>query len=138
MGGFRRDRNKRDRRDFDKRDFRRDKPFDNSRRRDRDFNRRRPEMHTVICDKCGEECQVPFKPSSDKPIYCEACFRSKDRNSSRRISPGGNILPRNSSSSLNPGELKDINRKLDKIIEMLEQFEVVEEGSSEQDAEENE
>jgi CxxC-x17-CxxC domain-containing protein len=123
MGEFRRERN---REDFPKREFRRDKPFDSSRRGDRDFNRKRLEMHTVICDKCGEECQVPFKPSSDKPVYCSACFRSQEGgSSSRRISPRGNIPPSNSN------ELKEINGKLDKIIEMLEQFEVVENESSE-------
>jgi len=32
------------------------------------------EMFTVTCAKCGKEAQVPFKPTSDKPVYCNECF----------------------------------------------------------------
>ncbi len=32
------------------------------------------EMHTAICDKCGKECQVPFRPNGKKPVYCNDCF----------------------------------------------------------------
>ena len=28
----------------------------------------RPQMHDAICDECGKECKVPFRPSGDKPI----------------------------------------------------------------------
>jgi len=37
----------------------------------------RPQMHQAVCDECGRNCEVPFKPSGDKPIYCERCFQSK-------------------------------------------------------------
>ena len=26
---------------------------------------------------CGREAQVPFRPTSGKPVYCSDCFRSK-------------------------------------------------------------
>ncbi|HEU5226629.1 MAG TPA: zinc-ribbon domain containing protein [Ktedonobacteraceae bacterium] len=32
------------------------------------------EMHTVICDECGTETQVPFVPKDDRPVYCSPCF----------------------------------------------------------------
>lgn len=35
------------------------------------------EMHTVTCAECGRETQVPFKPSGDRPVYCQDCFASK-------------------------------------------------------------
>lgn len=35
------------------------------------------EMHTVTCAECGRETQVPFKPSGDRPVYCQDCFQSK-------------------------------------------------------------
>ena len=31
-------------------------------------------MHRATCDECGQDCEVPFKPSGDKPIYCSNCF----------------------------------------------------------------
>ena len=32
------------------------------------------EMHTATCGDCGNECQVPFKPKEDRPVYCRECF----------------------------------------------------------------
>ncbi len=49
----------------------------------RDFSGRgsdRFEMHKAICGKCGSQCEVPFKPRGDKPVYCNTCFAS-NRNS---------------------------------------------------------
>ena len=31
-------------------------------------------MHTIICAQCGKEAEVPFEPSSDRPVYCSECF----------------------------------------------------------------
>ena len=36
---------------------------------------RRGESTTVTCADCGTECQVPFVPRTDKPVYCNDCFR---------------------------------------------------------------
>lgn len=33
------------------------------------------EMHTAVCADCGQECQVPFAPRGDKPVYCNACYQ---------------------------------------------------------------
>jgi CxxC-x17-CxxC domain-containing protein len=74
-------------------------------------------MHTVVCDKCGQECQVPFRPTAGKPVYCDACFRNKDD-----FEPRGRQPPSSGSS-----DMKEINKKLDKIISILEKFEVVDE-----------
>ncbi len=38
-------------------------------------NRPPREMHKATCADCGNECEVPFKPSKDKPVYCRDCFR---------------------------------------------------------------
>ena len=32
------------------------------------------EMHKAICSECGNECEVPFKPTEGKPVYCKECF----------------------------------------------------------------
>ena len=47
------------------------------------FGDRRPrEMHKATCGDCGNECEVPFKPSGEKPVYCNDCFSNHrlDRN----------------------------------------------------------
>ncbi len=32
------------------------------------------EMFTATCSNCGKEAQVPFRPTSGKPVYCSDCF----------------------------------------------------------------
>ena len=34
------------------------------------------EMFTATCSNCGRDAQVPFRPTSGKPVYCSDCFRS--------------------------------------------------------------
>ena len=45
----------------------------------RDFGGPR-EMHKAVCSECKKECEVPFKPTEGKPVYCRECFakRRKD------------------------------------------------------------
>lgn len=35
------------------------------------------QKHKAICAECGQECEVPFKPSGDRPVYCRECYRNK-------------------------------------------------------------
>jgi len=30
--------------------------------------------YTVVCADCGKECEVPFKPDKNRPVYCQACW----------------------------------------------------------------
>jgi CxxC-x17-CxxC domain-containing protein len=82
--------------------------FEGNPRRDsgRGFNRNKPDFQKtkVICSSCGEECEVPFRPSSNKPVYCDACFSRKDKGGSGRNSGK---------------DLDIINEKLDRIMKAL-------------------
>ena len=40
------------------------------------------EMHKATCSDCKKECEVPFKPRGDRPIYCKECY-SKRKDSGR-------------------------------------------------------
>jgi CxxC-x17-CxxC domain-containing protein len=33
------------------------------------------EYFAVVCTRCGNQAQVPFKPHMDRPVYCSDCFR---------------------------------------------------------------
>jgi CxxC-x17-CxxC domain-containing protein len=33
------------------------------------------EMHKATCSDCGQECEVPFKPTEGKPVYCRECYK---------------------------------------------------------------
>ncbi len=88
----------RDRRSFGDRSMgRRDFGRDSGRggRSGRDF-----EITKVTCSSCGTKCEVPFKPSSAKPVYCNDCFGKKDKPVSGK-------------------DIELINEKLDKIMKAL-------------------
>lgn len=116
------------------RGFGRDRPRGNFGGRG-NFGRDRPraEMHDATCDKCKKACQVPFRPSGDKPVLCSDCFRSQGNThegfgNSRGPSMGG------SSSGISSEQFKELNTKVDKILEILESIEFEDEG--EEDSEE--
>ncbi len=33
------------------------------------------EYFAVVCSRCGNQAQVPFRPRMDRPVYCSDCFR---------------------------------------------------------------
>ena len=35
------------------------------------------EMHKATCSECGKECEVPFKPKADRPVFCRECFAKR-------------------------------------------------------------
>jgi CxxC-x17-CxxC domain-containing protein len=43
---------------------------------ERGDHRPQRDYFAVICSKCGNAAQVPFKPRMDKPVYCSDCFRT--------------------------------------------------------------
>jgi CxxC-x17-CxxC domain-containing protein len=32
------------------------------------------EMHKTVCNDCKMDCEVPFKPTEGRPVYCRECF----------------------------------------------------------------
>jgi CxxC-x17-CxxC domain-containing protein len=34
-------------------------------------------MHNAVCSDCGNECEVPFKPDQNRPVYCQACWTTR-------------------------------------------------------------
>ena len=84
------------------------------------------QLTSVVCAKCGKDCEIPFKPTSNRPVYCRSCFKQTGPSESRNDS--GNSRPRyderpapqNNGPGPSSKQLEEINRKLDKIIEVLE------------------
>lgn len=31
-------------------------------------------VYTAVCSDCGCECEVPFQPHADRPVYCRKCW----------------------------------------------------------------
>lgn len=95
----------------------------------RDFNRRdggnrghdRP-MYRAVCDNCGKECEVPFRPTQGKPIYCNDCFRENGggRRDDRPRRDNRNDRGSNAPQPDYKEQLDYLNAKLDKILRLLE------------------
>jgi CxxC-x17-CxxC domain-containing protein len=69
-------------------------------------------MFTATCDDCGKSCEVPFKPTPGKPVFCKACFGTK----------GGRNVQATSAAPAQPAsdQFAVMNAKLDRIIKALE------------------
>ncbi len=48
------------------------------------FSRGPVEMHRAVCDNCGKDCEVPFRPTQGKPIFCSNCFEKNGPSNDRR------------------------------------------------------
>lgn len=115
MGNFNRDDRSDGRRNFGRRD---------SGRRGFGGRSERREMHKAVCSNCGKDCEVPFKPTGSKPVFCSECFeRNGGGADSRRIQGRGPIRTdferRKETRPQNSEQFEAINSKLDKILEML-------------------
>ncbi len=77
-------------------------------------------MHDAVCDECRRPCQVPFRPTGDRPIYCKNCFdkRGGGREAGRAagaVGAGGDSFSHNDIKT----QLAMINIKLDKLLKVL-------------------
>lgn len=55
-------------------------------------------MYPAVCSECGAQTEVPFPPTTGKPIYCRNCFQSRKPERSGAPAPGGSP-PRGGSPS---------------------------------------
>ena len=85
---------------------------------------RREESTTVTCADCGTECQVPFVPKTDRPVYCSDCFRQNKPQDSRNDRYSRN--DRSSKSSYGKessrGDFRSKKPKSDKFLKKQESF----------------
>jgi CxxC-x17-CxxC domain-containing protein len=100
----------------------------------RDNFSERKEMHQAVCSDCGNNCEVPFRPSGSKPVFCSDCFRGHDQAPARDAGRGRDFssaprrfeerAPRPSfSSGPKDNNIEDrlsaLHVKLDKVIALL-------------------
>lgn len=39
--------------------------------------RRERVLHKAVCADCHKDCEVPFKPTGERPVYCKECFSKR-------------------------------------------------------------
>ena len=99
----------------------------------------KPDMFHATCAECGKDCEVPFRPNGSKPVFCSNCFeamgngrsdRGGDRGQSKNFDRANDYVRKeygNRDDRLsNPtpaanyrDEFLAMNRKLDRILELL-------------------
>lgn len=80
-------------------------------------------MFRATCSDCGNDCEVPFKPTGSKPVLCSNCFtksnddgRPQRRNFEREErSP----QPHGVSQAHFDQQIELLNDKLDKILKRI-------------------
>ncbi|MFZ4500420.1 MAG: CxxC-x17-CxxC domain-containing protein [Minisyncoccia bacterium] len=104
---------------------------------------RAPMLFKATCAECGKGCEVPFRPTSGKPVFCNDCFNGqRDSNDSRGGRPSFNdrgpkrdfggdrpsFRPQEDRPSFkqapadNKRELTEISMKLDRLITAMEKM----------------
>jgi len=44
----------------------------------RRFDDRPVEKHKAVCSECKQECEVPFKPTEGRPVFCSECWKKRN------------------------------------------------------------
>lgn len=82
-------------------------------------------MHKATCSECGNACEVPFRPTGDKPIYCNDCFSAKRGGEAPRAPRGGSFGgDRGSRRDFGDSEVKKqlefLGMKIDRLVKAVE------------------
>ena len=87
-------------------------------------------MTKAKCDECKKSCEVPFRPTAGKPVYCNDCFRGQgaagQERAPRREFNDRPQAPRPSFTVGSEGgndtkkQLELLNSKMDKLIASIE------------------
>lgn len=73
-------------------------------------------MHSATCGSCGKDCEVPFRPTGDRPVYCKNCFDGKEHMASRT----SRSTARENGGDDVKKQLDAISSKLEKILSLLQ------------------
>ncbi len=50
-------------------------------------------LYEAVCADCSKVCEVPFKPSEDRAVYCKQCFARRKSLPAGRQAAGGSTRP---------------------------------------------
>jgi len=104
---------------------------------------KRMELFPAVCFECKQNCEVPFRPTGDKPVYCSSCFNKQPHVPGRNSLPGERLkgafrsemrspqreyqpqpdsrIQDNSNQNLIKQQLEALEVKMNRILELLTQ-----------------
>ena len=82
------------------------------------------ELFKAQCSKCQKDCVLPFRPNTDKPVFCSDCFAKKnastDRGDSRRDSNPRFEQPKPNNDLVDiKRQLATIESRLNRILDVI-------------------
>lgn len=98
------------------------------------------QMHKATCSDCGNSCEVPFRPTGERPIYCSNCFGRHREDAPQRQNSGPRNFEKQNFDNRSHGDtfrkdmpvrqeyrpdtqtkdaLEKINNKLERILKLL-------------------
>lgn len=99
--------------------------FDRPHRHDRgrDGSGHREKTYTrVICADCNKECEVPFKPSAGRPVYCKECFSERKKGNLPNANRDKKPEERNLLAESHPDRKKKQSKKKQKPAKKKKSF----------------
>jgi CxxC-x17-CxxC domain-containing protein len=90
-------------------------------------DKKQPQRYSATCAECHKQCEVPFRPTEARPVYCKECFNKKrgntgNQSNQRNVAPHGSVPTQHddrNTYSLRK-HLDSIHNKLDVIVKMIE------------------
>jgi CxxC-x17-CxxC domain-containing protein len=92
-------------------------------------------MHKATCSNCRKPCEVPFRPTNGKPVFCRDCFntnRETDNRNARGDSRDNRGVSRSDfarpsftpapATNDNSRQLAEISSKLDRLVNSMERM----------------
>ena len=55
--------------------------------------RRERVLHKAVCADCHKDCEVPFKPTGERPVYCKECFSKRKASNTFKGNHGNKQAP---------------------------------------------
>lgn len=88
-------------------------------------------IYTATCSDCGDSCEVPFRPTGERPVFCKDCFdkqspqkfdrREAPRSFDRRDTPRFAPKPANNDRAIEElkAQIRSLAGKLDSVAALL-------------------
>jgi CxxC-x17-CxxC domain-containing protein len=81
-------------------------------------------LYDAVCSKCGKKCQVPFRPSNDRPVYCKDCFGAPQQSTTGAktfTSATSEARPEGKTIADLTRQIAAMNTKIDTMLKILEE-----------------
>jgi CxxC-x17-CxxC domain-containing protein len=55
--------------------------------------RREKILYKAVCAECKKDCEIPFQPTGERPVYCKECFSKRKAGNPFKVNDGNPSAP---------------------------------------------